>query len=166
MPRSLISSRRSLGTTMRVSTSLFSADDTGLGLRRSTLALELERLGHDTDGQRADRLRDARDDRRAAGSRAAAFAGGHEHHVGAGQGLFDLFRVVFRGAATDLGIRAGAEATGDLATDVEFDVGVAHQERLGVSVDGDEFDSAKAELDHPVDGVDASATDADHLDDR
>ena len=165
MPRSLISSRRSFGTTMRVSTSFFRRGDALLGLRLAALALEAERLGDDTDGERADRLGDAGDDGRAAGAGSAALAGGDEDHVGAGEGLLDLLGVVLGGATADLGVGAGAEAAGEVAADVELDVGVAHQQRLGVGVDRDELDPAQAELDHAVDGVDAAAADADDLDD-
>jgi len=72
--------------------------------------------------------------------------------------------VVLGGTTADLGVRSGSEAAGDLATDVELDVRVAHQQRLGVRVDGDELDAAQAEFDHAVDSVDTAATDADHLD--
>ena len=65
------------------------------------------------------------------------------------------------GRAPDLGIAAGAEPAGEVATDVELDVGVAHQQRLGVGVDGDELDALQPGVDHPVDGVDAAAADAD-----
>ncbi len=65
----------------------------------------------------------------------------------------------------DLGVGAGAEPTGELTADVELDVGVAHEERLGVGVDRDELDALEADLDHPVDGVDTAAADADDLDD-
>src|SRR5690606_7721549 len=54
---------------------------------------------------------------------------------------------------------------GRLTTDVELDVGVAHQQRLGVGVDGDELDALEPGIDHPVDRVAATSTDADHLDD-
>src|SRR6185437_10089937 len=57
------------------------------------------------------------------------------------------------------------EATGQLAADVELDVGVAHQQRLGIRVDRYELDSLEPHLDHAVDGVDAAATDPHHLDD-
>ena len=40
-----------------------------------------------------------------------------------------------------------------------------HQQGLGVGVDRDELDPAQADLDHPVDRVDAAAADADDLDD-
>ena len=139
--------------------------DADLGLRLAALALEAERLGDDADGERADRLGDAGDDGRATGAGAAALARGDEDHVGAGEGLLDLLGVVLGGATADLGIGAGAESAGQLAADVELDVGVAHQQRLRVGVDGDELDAAKAELDHAVDGVHAAAADTDDLDD-
>ena len=97
--------------------------------------------------------------------RAAALAGRHEHHVRALDDLFDLVAVVLGGLAADVGLRAGAEPAGELAADVELDVGVGHQQRLGVGVDRDEFDALEPGLDHAVDGIDTSAADADDLDD-
>ena len=165
MPRSLISSRRSFGTTMSVSTSfLEAARRPSRPASERRLPSNAERLGDDTDGEGADRLGDARDDGRATGAGAAALARGDEDHVGAREGLLDLLGVVLGGTAADLGVGAGAEAAGELAADVELDVGVAHQQRLGVGVDRDELDPAQAELDHAVDGVDAAAADADDLD--
>ena len=82
------------------------------------------------------------------------------------QHLLDVVRVVLGGLAADLRVGAGAEAAGELATDVELHVGVAHEQRLRVGVDGDELHALEADLDHPVDGVDAAAADADDLDDR
>src|SRR6185369_13534511 len=61
---------------------------------------------------------------------------------------------------------ARAEAAGELAADVQLDVRVAHQQRLGVGVDRDELDSLEPHLDHAVDGVHSAATDPDDLDDR
>ena len=63
------------------------------------------------------------------------------------------------------GIGARAEAPRELPPDVELDVGVAHEERLRVGVDGDELDAPQPQLDHAVDGVDAASADADDLDD-
>ena len=73
-------------------------------------------------------------------------------------------RVVRGGLAAHLGLGAGAEPAGQLAADVELDVGVAHQQRLRVGVDRDELDALEADLDHPVDRVHAAAADADDLD--
>ena len=108
--------------------------------------------------------RDRGHHRRAAGAGAAALAGGDEDHVGTLEDLLDLLAVVLGGLAADLRVGPGAEAAGQLAADVELDVGVGHQQGLGVGVHRDELDALEADLDHAVDGVDATATDADNLD--
>ena len=118
------------------------------------------------DGQGADLvLGDLGDDRRGAGAGAAALAGGDEHHVRALERLLDLVARLGRRALTDVRVGAGAEALGELVADVELDVGVAHRERLGVGVAGDELDAAQPRVDHSVDRVRAAAADADDFDD-
>ena len=139
--------------------------DAVLGLVGAAAALEGERAGDHADGQGAERAGDVGDDGRAAGAGAAALAGGDEDHVGALEDLLDLLAVVLGGLAADVRVGAGAEAAGEFAADVELDVGVAHQQRLRVGVDRDELDALETDLDHPVDGVDATAADADDLDD-
>ena len=129
------------------------------------LALESERLRDHTDGEGSDGLGDPGDDGRAARARATAFACRDEDHVGAGERLLDLLGVVLGGAPAHLGIGAGAQAAREVASDIELDVGVGHQQRLRVGVDRDELDPAKAEFDHAVDGVDTTTADADDLDD-
>src|SRR6202012_2185686 len=86
--------------------------DPGLGLDSTALALEAERPGHHADRERAERARDARDHRRAAGARAAALARGDEDHVGALEHLFDLFAVVLGGPGADVRVRPGTESPG------------------------------------------------------
>ena len=163
--RSLIDSSRSFGMTMRVSTSSRRSpmpDSAWLARRRPSkvngrVTTPMVRAPSDPG--------DPGDDGRATGAGAAALARGDEDHVGALEDLLDLLGVVLGGLLADLGVGAGAEPAGELAADVELDVGVAHQQRLGVGVDGDELDALEADLDHPVDGVDAAAADADDLDD-
>ena len=146
-------SRRSLGMTIRVST---------FSLRRwmPCSACTERRRPSKVNGRvttpmvsAPEALGDLGDDGRGAGAGAAALAGGDEDHVGALEHLFDLVAVLLGGLAADLGVAAGAEAPGELATDVELDVGVAHQQRLGVGVDGDELDALQPGVDHAVDGV-------------
>ena len=139
--------------------------DAGLGLVGPPTPLEGERAGDHTDGQGAQALRDPGDDGGAPGAGATALPRGDEDHVGPLEDLLDLLGVVLGGALADLRVGSGAEAPGELAADVELDVGVAHQQRLGVGVDRDELDALEADLDHPVDGVDTAAADADDLDD-
>jgi hypothetical protein len=91
-------------------------------------------------------------------------ARGDEDHVGAPEDVLDLLGVVLGGLLADLGVGACPQATGELAADVELDVGVRHQQRLGVGVDGDELDTLEPDLDHAVHGVHAATADTDHLD--
>ncbi len=134
-------------------------------LRLAPLAFEGERTGDDADGQRAELAGDVGDDGRAAGAGAAAFAAGDEHHVGALEDLFDLVAVILAGLRADLRVGPGAEAASELAADVELDVGVAHQQCLRVGVDGDELDAFESRLDHPIDSIDAAASDSNDFDD-
>ena len=162
--RSEIISSLSLGITMRVSTSsrrLAMPSSAEVG---ATTALEGERAGHHTDGQRTERAGDLGDDRGATGAGATALAGGHEDHVGALEHLFDLLGVVLGGLRTHVGVRAGTETTGQLTADVELDIGVTHQQGLRIGVDRDELDALQPDLDHPVDGVDSTSTNTHDLD--
>ena len=139
--------------------------DAELGLVRATTALEGERAGHDTDRQSTEAAGDLRDDGRTTRARATTLTGGDEHHVGALEDLFDLLSVILRRLTTDLGVGAGTETARQLTAHVELDVGVTHEQGLGVGVDRDELHTLEADLDHPVDGVDATAADTDDLDD-
>ena len=68
------------------------------------------------------------------------------------------------GLAADLRIGARAETLGEHRADVDLHGGVGERELLRVGVDREELDAADAGLDHPVDRVDAGATDADDAD--
>src|SRR5262249_4712099 len=59
---------------------------------------------------------------------------------------------------------ARPETARQLASDVELHVGVAHQQRLGVGVDGDELDALQPRIDHAVDGIDAATADTEDFD--
>ena len=69
-------------------------------------ALEVERLGHDCDRERADFLSDARDDRRCPRACPTAGAGGDEDHVRALQERLDVVVVLHRCRAADARVRA------------------------------------------------------------
>ncbi len=162
---SAIVSSRSFGMTISVSTCSRSRSIPCSACIARRRPFEGERLRDDRHGERAEIARDLGDDRRAAGAGAAALARGDEHHVGALQDLADLLGVVERGGAADLRVAPGPEAAGQLAADVELEVGLAEQQRLRVRVDGDELDAAQLGVDHAVHGVHAAAADPDHLDD-
>ena len=140
--------------------------DSGVGLRLSTPTLETEGAGHHADGQCAKGAGDRGHDGCAAGSGATTLTRSDEDHIGALQHLLDLLPVVVSGLLADLGVGASAQPTRQLATDVELDVRIAHQECLRVGVDGDEFHALESDLNHPIDGIDTAAADADNLDDR
>src|SRR5690606_27554299 len=99
------------------------------------------------------------------GAGATALASGDEDHVGTLDHLFDLVGVVVRCLGAHVRVGPGPQTTGQLTTDVELDVGVAHEQRLGVGVDGDELNALEPDLDQPVDGIASAAADADDLDD-
>ena len=149
---------------MSVSTSLRSPSMPASAWPARRRPFEGERPGDDADRQRTEGPGDAGDDGGAAGPGAAALAGGDEDHVGALEDLLDLLPVVFGGVASHFGVGPGTEAAGQLPADVELDVGVAHQQRLGVGVDGDELDALQTDLDHSVYGIDTAAANADDLD--
>src|ERR1019366_5193414 len=65
----------------------------------------------------------------------------------------------------DLGVASRTEPPGELATDVQLEVGIAHQEGLGIGVGGDELDTAQTGVDHAVDGIDPATTHPYHFDD-
>ena len=145
---------------------LAQALDAVLGLSRALRALEGEGARDDADGERADLvLGDLGDHGRGAGAGAAALAGRDEDHVGALERLLDVVARLGGRTLTDVGVGAGAEALRQVVADVQLDVGVAHRERLGVGVRGDELDPAQARVDHAVDRVRAAAADADDFDD-
>jgi hypothetical protein len=123
-----------------------------------------ERLRHNTNRQRADRLRDSRNNGCAAGTSSATLTRGHKNEVSAREALFDLLSVVFSSVASDLWVSTSAEPPGEFSANVELDVGIAHEKGLRVSVDGDELDSANASLNHAVDSVYSATTDTDDLD--
>ena len=145
---------------------LLETDDPLLGLDRAAPSLEGEGSGDHADGEGAEALGDLRHHGGATSAGATPLTRRDEDHVGALEHLLDLFPVLLGGLLADLGVRPGAEATGELTADVELHVGVAHEQRLGIRVDGDELDALEPRVDHSVDGVDATATDAHHLDDR
>jgi hypothetical protein len=140
--------------------------DADLGLHDAALALEPERPGDHADRERAERPRHVRDHRGAAGPGAAALARRDEDHVGPLEDLLDLLSVILGGLASDIGVSAGAQPSGELTADIELDVRIAHEQRLRVSVDRDELDALEPLFDHAIDGVDAATADSDDLDNR
>ena len=166
MPRSLISRRRSFGTTMRVSTSSFSfatpvsaccwrrrpSNENGL-VTTPMVSAPIDFAIFATTGAPpvpvpppSPAVTKTMSAPRSASSISSAWSSAARRPTS--------------------GSAPAPRPAGELATDVELDVGVAHQQRLRIGVDRDELDSAQTEVDHAIDGVDAAATDADDLDHR
>ncbi len=138
-----------------------------VGEAHAALALEMERLGDDADGEDAEVLaRSLGDDGSRARAGAAAHAGGDEDHVRAAQVIADLVdRLLGRGAA-DFRLRAGAKAFGDLHAHLHDALGLRHGKRLRVGIGDDEIDALQSGGDHVVDGISAGAADPEHGDAR
>ena len=149
-----------------VSTAFCSSMMPWLGDAHAALALEVERLGDDADGQDAELLGALRDHRSGAGAGAAAHAGGDEHHVRAGEMIADLVDHLLGRGAADVRLRAGAEALGDLNAHLDDALGLRQGERLRVGVGDDEIAAEQAGRDHVVDGVAAGAADTEYGDPR
>src|SRR5215813_14616777 len=131
-----------------------------------TTALEVEGLGEHADGADALLARRRGDNRGRAGTRAAAHACGHEHHVGAVEQLQDLRQRFFRRLASDLRSRSRTEALGDGDAELHATIGQGWAERVGVGIGDDELDAFQGRADHVVDGIAARTTDADDGDTR
>ena len=140
--------------------------DADLGLLGTTAAFESERSRDDADRERLELTPELGHDGCGAGAGAATLAGRDEDHVGSLERLLQLVARLRRGGEPDGRIGTGAETAGRLRADVDLDVGVRHQERLCVGVDGDELDAGEAGLDHAVDGIGTAAAHADNLDHR
>ena len=80
------------------------------------------------------------------------------------QRVLDLLAMRIRSFAPDLWVGAGAEPARRVSSDVEFEVGIGHEQRLRVGVDRDELNTTDTGIDHAVHGVDSTTADTDDLD--
>src|SRR5699024_1775758 len=122
--------------------------------------------GDHTDGQRAQGACDAGNDGSATGTGAAAFASGDEDHVGAAQDVFDLLDVVLGCLTADLWVGACAQSASQFTSNIQLDVGIAHEQSLSVGIDGDEFNALQTDFDHTIDCVYTATADSDDFNDR
>ena len=137
--------------------------DAHLCLAHALAPFEQEWLGHNSDAERAEIAGDLGNDRRRAGAGAAPHTAGHEHEVRPLQRMQHFVPVFLNGLATDFRPRPRAKAARQLFADLDFDVGLVVEQRLGVGIHGDELDAAHMLVDHAVQGVAAAPTHADDL---
>ena len=78
----------------------------------------------------------------------------------------DLVDDFLGGRSADIRLRTGAEALRDLGAHLHDALRLGHGERLRVGIGDDEIDTLQSGGDHVVDGIAASAADAEHGDPR
>ena len=121
-----------------------------------------EGLGNYRHGQSAELFSDFSHHRCGAGTCAAAHTCCNKHHVRAAQSIFNPIARFFRQLPADRGLHAGTQ-TG--FTDLNHVVRTGLCECLSIGVGDDEFNAGHASIDHVLNRIAASATDADNLDD-
>ena len=112
----------------------------------------------------AEFARQIRNHGRRAAAGATAEPGRDKHHVRAVQRLENFLRVLERGLAADLGVRARAQPFRQLRAQLQLHWRLRKLQRLQVGIGGDEFDALDLRADHAVDGVRSAASHADHFD--
>ena len=132
-----------------------------LGLPHPVRAFKLERLRHNADRQNALVVRQLRDDRSRARSRAAAHTGGDEDHVGVFQHLRDSVFGFLGRLLADFGLGACAHAAGQLFADLDLVLAGRLVQILLIGIDCDKLNALYAGRNHSVDNVIAGAADAD-----
>jgi hypothetical protein len=94
---------------------------------------------------------------------AATHPAGDEDEIGARHRARYLVAVLLDRLPPDLRPGTGAEAARQLFPDLDFDVGLGLEQRLGVGIDRDELHTLEVLVDHPVDGVATATADAHDL---
>ncbi len=138
--------------------------DAVIGIGAPPVALEIERLGDDRDGQDAALARQPADHRRRTRSGPAPHAGGDEHHVRVVQHAQQVVTALFGGGGTDVGLAPRAQPLGQGRAQLQAVGGQRTRQRLGVGVGRDELDPLQAGFDHVVQRVAATAADPQHHD--
>src|SRR6185437_2221656 len=123
-------------------------------------------LGHNGNSERAKFARQIRNYWRGATACASAESASDEHHVRAIERFEDFVRVLESRFTPHLGIRAGAEALGELRAELQFQRRLRKLERLQVGIAGDEFHALNLRANHAIDGVATSAAHTDDFDAR
>ena len=107
---------------------------------------------------------DAGDDRRGAGARAAAHAGGDEYHVRVAHGVVQLVAALLSRLRAELGVAPDPLAGGEVVPDADAQRDVAVHQRLAVGVEHHVLDAGHPVPEHPGDRVRPAAADSYDLD--
>ncbi len=120
----------SLGITIIVSTLSSSSCMPRSACGHAPLAFKGERPGDHRNGERAHLAGQRGNHGSRARARASAQSGGHEHHVRAFESFDDLFGIFQRRAAAHVGIRARAQAAGELHAQLQLHRRLRELQRL------------------------------------
>jgi hypothetical protein len=137
--------------------------DAQIGLAHALSSLEEKRLRHDADAERARLAGQFADHGRCARACATAHSACNEDQIGIRDRAKHLVATLLDRLAADLGPRACAQTACELLPDLDLHIGFGAEQRLGVGIHRDEFDSGEALLDHAIDRVATTATDAHDL---
>ena len=133
------------------------------GVIHAGLPLKGKGFGHHADGQDTQLAGHIGHHGGRAGAGAAAHSGGYKYKIRALQVLGNILAAFLGGLLADLRICPGAQALGDLFTDLDLLIGLAQQEGLLICIYSDELDALQAGRDHAIDSVIAGAAYANHL---
>ena len=137
--------------------------NTALCLLHAALALKLERLRDNADGQDAHVAGNFRHNRRSTGAGAAAHACGDENHVAAANGRGNRLAALLAGLLAHLRLGACALAVRYFLADLDFLRRLRARQSLLIGVHRDKLHALRTHGDHAVDRVSAAAADTDHL---
>ena len=140
--------------------------DAHLRVAHALLALKLEGLGDNGDGETAQFSCDISHNRRSAGACAAAHTGGDKDKVGSLQQLSQLFTAFLSGALADFGHSTRAQPFGQLFSDLQGVIRMRSGKRLAVRIHSNKVDALQFGLDHAVHGIGTAAAASDYFDRR
>src|SRR5439155_25335658 len=89
---------------------------------------------------------------------------GDKDHVRPFKGFVNLFRVLLCSLSPYAGVATSAEATSQFIANTDVVGRLSVQQRLSISIDGDELNTHHIGLDHAIDGVTAATADPNHTD--
>ena len=130
------------------------------------LALKIERLRDNRNGENFLFARDACDHRCGARTRTAAHTRGDKENVGIFDHFFKIGFAVLGGISADFRIGSRAQTFGALCAELNFHGRKVARQNLCIGIDRDVFRTRNPRLDHTVNGVVTRAAHTDHADFR
>ena len=124
--------------------------------------LKTERLRNHTDSQNPHILSQSGNNRRSAGTGAAAHSAGYEHHIRTLNSFLNLLDAFFGSLLADLRLGSGTQSLSQLLADLDGPFRLAELQRLLVRIDSDKFYSCNLLIYHAVHRVIAGAADSNH----